>query len=237
MWVKGLQVHVNALCTRTLIDGGTFDTASAALEHAIGEIRAQDGVALVNHPNFDWALTPADVVFAEGAGLLEIASGHPYVHAHGDAAHPSHEQMWDDALTAGRDVMGVGVDDAHHLVTDADPEAFPGAAWVEVFADEPRVDALCDALRHGSLYASTGAELRSLAVRDATYELTPVDADARVVFVGRGGRVLAQVATAGGEASYRLVGDEGYVRARIEAASGTAWAPAVRVVHERPGGP
>ena len=228
MWVGGRQVHVNALCIRTVVAGGTFPRVTDALEHAIGEIRAQDGVALVNHPNFDWAIDKDDVVAADGAALLEIASGHPYVHSQGDATHPSHEQLWDAALTAGREVMGVGGDDMHHLVTDANPEAFPGVAWVEAFIDAPRADLVCDALRRGALYASTGATLRAISVGAQTYEVDPVDNHATVVFVGGGGRVLAR-SPGVGDARYRITGDEGYVRARVETSAGQAWTPAVRV--------
>lgn len=228
MWVSGRQVHVNAICTRAVVAAGTFPRVTDALEHAIGEILAQDGVALVNHPNFDWALSADDVVAADGAVLLEIASGHPYVHSRGDAAHPSHEQLWDAALTAGREVMGVGGDDMHHLVTDADPEAFPGVAWIQVFVDEPRADLVCQALRRGALYASTGASLRAIRVSADTYEVNPVDQGATVVFIGSRGRLLARSPTKG-DARYRITGDEGYVRARVETTGGQAWTPAVRV--------
>jgi hypothetical protein len=231
MWVHGLQVHVNALCTHAPITGGEFPRATDALEHAIGEVRAQNGVALVNHPNFDWALTQDDVLGADGANLLEIASGHPYVHTPGDATRPSHEQLWDAALTAGLDVMGVAVDDTHHLRTDADPEAFPGVAWVAVFADEVRVDTVCDALRRGALYASTGLTLRGIEVSGDAYGVEPADDEAVVTFIGSGGRTLWRAPWRGG-AQYHLTGGEGYVRARIEGPTGIAWAPAVRV--ERP---
>jgi hypothetical protein len=233
MWVRGKQVHVNALCTHSVVGGGVFPDAKEALSHAVDAIHAQGGVALINHPNFDWALDADDILSADGADLLEIASGHPYVHSAGDATHPSHEQLWDDALTAGHDMMAVAVDDTHHLVTDADPEAFPGVAWAMVFADEPRGDVVCDALRRGALYASTGAVVRGIDVSREVYEVDPGDPDATVVFVGAHGRVLARVTEAQDRARYRLVGDEGYVRARVEAAEGNAWTPAVRVVPAR----
>jgi hypothetical protein len=229
MYVRGKQVHVNALCTHTVVAGGDFPTTRDALAHAVSAILADDGVALVNHPNFDWALTPDDVLSVEGAALLEIASGHPYVHSAGDATHPSHEQLWDDALTAGHDVMGVAVDDTHHLVTDAEPEAFPGAAWVEAFVEDARREVVCDALRRGALYASTGAELVMLDVSRDTYEVAPGAPDATVVFVGAGGRVLARMPSTNGVSRYRVTGEEGYVRARVETSKGAAWTPAVRV--------
>jgi len=236
MRAQVLPVHVNALCTHAVIPGGTFARAIDALDYAIAEVHSQGGVALVNHPNFDLALMTKDVENAPGEELLEIASGHPYVHTQGDSTHLSHEQLWDVALTAGHDVMGVGVDDVHHLVTDADPEAFPGQAWVSVFADEARLESVCDALRSGALYASTGPELRRIEVEGQVYSVEAVAcqacAGARVVFIGSGGRLLARTTSATGGASYTLKGDEGYVRARVETASGIAWTPAVRVVRE-----
>ena len=233
MWAVRKPIHVNALCIRSAIAGGAFLTKARALDHAIEEVVAEDGVALINHPNFEWALSKDDILATKGAALLEIASGHPYVHTLGDETRPSHEQLWDDALGAGMDIMGVAVDDVHHLVTDADPEAFPGMAWVQVVADAPRVDLVCDGLRRGALYASTGAELVSFDVDETAYRVTPVDAKASVVFVGGGGRVLSRKATGDdGSARYELAGDEGYVRARVESSAGKAWTPAVRVTRD-----
>ncbi len=227
---RGRQVHVNALCTKTRIAGGNFASAAAALSNGIGAVRHQGGVALVNHPNFDWALSAADVTDARDAPLLEIASGHPYVHSAGDADHPSHEALWDIALGSGADFMGVGVDDEHHIDVSSDPPATPGRAWISTFGDVTDASAICSAMAQGQLYASTGVELRRIAVRDREYEVEPVQPHASVVFIGLGGRELARHRAADGPAIYVLRGDEGYVRARVELADGKrAWTPAVRL--------
>jgi hypothetical protein len=230
---RGRQVHVNALCTKTRINGGSFGSAAAALSNGIGAVRQQGGVALVNHPNFDWALTAADVSDARDASLLEIASGHPYVHSAGDAEHPSHEALWDMALGSGADFMGVGVDDEHHIDFSSDPPATPGRAWISTFGEVTDAAAICSAMAQGQLYASTGIELRRIAVRDRQYEVEPVQARASVVFIGAGGRELARHSTLNdGPAVYVLRGDEGYVRARVELPDGKrAWTPAVRLAN------
>jgi hypothetical protein len=230
---KGRQVHVNALCTKSRIPGGNFASAAAALSNGIGSVRAQGGVALVNHPNFDWALSATDVTDARDAALLEIASGHPYVHSAGDASHPSHEALWDTALSSGADFMGVGVDDEHHIDVSSDPPATPGRAWISTFGDATEADAICAALAQGQLYASTGVELRRITVRERAYEVEPVQPFATVVFVGQGGRELSRnTPRSGAAAVYALRGDEGYVRARVELPDGKrAWTPAVRLAH------
>jgi hypothetical protein len=228
---RGRQVHVNGLCIKNRIPGGNFGSAAAALSNGIGAVRHQGGVALVNHPNFDWALSAADVSDARDASLLEIASGHPYVHSAGDADHPSHEALWDIALESGADFMGVGVDDEHHIDVSSDPPATPGRAWISTFGEVTDSAAICAAMAQGQLYSSTGVELRRIAVHDRTYEVEPAQARASVVFIGTGGRELARhTALNEGPAVYVLRGDEGYVRARIELPDGKrAWTPAVRL--------
>jgi len=230
---RGRQVHVNGLCIKNRIPGGNFASAAAALSNGISAVRHQGGVALVNHPNFDWALSPADVSDARDASLLEIASGHPYVHTAGDADHPSHEALWDIALGTGADFMGVGVDDEHHIDVSSDPPATPGRAWISTFGDVTDGAAICSAMAQGQLYSSTGIELRRIAVRDRQYEVEPVQAHASVVFVGMGGRELGRSTPLNdGPAVYVLRGDEGYVRARIELPDGKrAWTPAVRLAN------
>jgi hypothetical protein len=228
----GKQVHVNALCHKRTIGGKSFDTQRQALAWAVHEVTEQGGVALVNHPNWDWALTADDLPAARGAQLLEIASGHPYVHTQGDADHLSHEAIWDAALGSGLDFAGVAVDDAHIYGPNAPANAArPGRAWIQVFAAEPTREAICEALGRGRLYASTGVSLKRIVVKDDAYAVYPSDPSALVEFVGLGGRVL-QSGKAGsdGAARYQLVGGEGYVRARVTSGDGKqAWTQPSRV--------
>jgi hypothetical protein len=224
MWNRGHQVHVAALCTRHAIGGGEFPSASEALARGIHEVKLQGGLALINHPNFDFAISPDDVPAFRGASLLEIASGHGYVASSGDSRHPSHEALWDTALLSGIDLMAAAVDDMHRLEACSDPPAYPGKGWVQV--SSPRLDrpSICWALRSGLLYASTGPALRRIAVTSNRYEVEAEDPSMRITFLGAHGALRA------GEWSYAPKGDEGYVRARIDAPDGgRAWTPPVRV--------
>ncbi|WP_437774571.1 CehA/McbA family metallohydrolase [Sorangium sp. So ce1097] len=237
MVAAGQPVHVNALCTKRRIGGGTFRTARAAVAWATSEILAQEGVALVNHPNFHWALEPEDIAHAEGAQLIEIFSGHPHVRSDGDATHASAEEKWERALSSGQVIAAVAVDDMHSL-TGANkqvPQVPPGTGWVEVFAEEASQEAICAALSAGRLYASSGPRLTRLAVTSDTMTLWVDPPDVMVEFIDRWGALLEAVpATAEAEmsgaayrASYRLRGPEQYVRARVTAPDGSrAWTQA-----------
>jgi hypothetical protein len=82
------------------------------------------------------------------------------------------------------------------------------------------------------LYASTGPSLLRISVTDDTYSIWPSESDVEVQFIGIGGRRLAARKLGPGEAfaSYKMVGSEGYVRARVSSGEGkTAWTPAVRI--------
>lgn len=224
MWNRGRQVHVCAICTRSTIGGGDFASAGEALQRAIRATSLQGGIALINHPNFDWAVSMNDRSAFRGATLIEVASGHPYARSAGDAAHPSHEALWDAALSSGIDLMGAAVDDMHHLEQCGDPEAYPGKGWVFVSAPSLDRQAICDALRDTMMYASTGPEVTRVEVRGNRYTVAPKDPSDVVEFVGDTG-LLASGAT-----SYTLRGAEQWVRARVrDARGGQAWMPAVRV--------
>jgi len=234
MMGAGRQVHVNALCTKATIGGHHAEHQGESLAWGVQKIREQGGVALVNHPNFDWSLTAADVAQARGAQLLEIGSGHPWVHTDGDATHLSHEAIWDTMLSQGETFAGVAVDDSHHFRgpgLDPAHRALPGRAWIQVFADAPDRDLICAALAKGSLYASTGVTILRLTVKDDTYAVALGRADVNVEFVGKDGVILQSGKPAeDGTATYRLVGTEVYVRARITAADGKrAWTQPSRV--------
>jgi hypothetical protein len=235
MDVGDKPVHVNGLCTKSTIGGGRFPTKRAALVHAIESVHAQGGAALVNHPNFGWALGIEDVREAHGAELLEIWSGHPYVNTDGDAARPSHEAIWDTLLHAGDDIAGVAVDDAHNLADHPKkPEAAsrPGKGWVQVFAPRPDRAAICEGLTKGRLYSSSGVTLERIRVTENALSVWPKEKGAVVEFIGDGGKVFEKTERGPeGDATYHLRGPERYVRARITLPDGKkAWTQGYRVV-------
>jgi hypothetical protein len=229
----GRPVHINALCTDHSLPGGKYATASEALARGVTAIREAGGVALINHPNFNWGIMPTDLPAAHGAQLLEIQSGHPFVRTLGNMSHPSHEMLWDMALTAGLDFMGAAVDDTHHLHKSGFRLlSYPGHGWVEVFAATLDEATICRALDQGMFYSSTGPSLLRISVTDDTYSIWPAEADVEVQFIGMGGKRLAAQKLGRGEAfaSYKMLGSEGYVRARVSSGEDkTAWTPAVRV--------
>ena len=208
--------------------GDTFKTNIAA-------IRAQGGIAQVNHPNYRWSVKPADLDDVPDGTLLEIWNGIGEINNLGgdDGAgdvRPSAEGYWDYLLSRGKIIWGVGSDDAHSFkgedATDPDGAA-PGQAWITVHAAELTPAAIKAALAKGNFYASTGVTLSDVTATDQSLSISIGEAKLGAKryttrFIGEGGKVLAEVA--GAKPRYKFTGRESYVRASIMDSNGKrAW--------------
>lgn len=206
---------------------GRLDAYQAELD-VVGEL---GGTAVLNHPLFHFAADGRAIraLATRGLRLVELWN------ASLDRQHPQGrkdaedraEELWDDVLSAGTLIYATASDDAHHF-SDATDRARRGKfayvgdqAWVMVRA-EKQPDKIRDALLAGDFYASTGVTLDGLEADARGIRLRVSGGPATTRFVGRGGRELARVD--GERAEYAVRGDEGYVRAVVEAANGTkAW--------------
>ena len=225
-------IHVNGLNLSALVEPAGGTSVVDVLQRNIDAIRGAGGVPHINHPNFLWSITPEELAAVRNYRLFEVFNGHPQVNQLGGGDVPGLEEAWDQILTAGSQVYGIAVDDAHTFKQPGNPlVAGPGRGWVMVRAASLDADAIMDAMERGDFYASTGVELTELettatsmrvVVRASTF------AKYRVQFIGSGGRLLAEVPAA--EAEYRFTGDEGYVRAKVLESNGlAAWIQPVSV--------
>lgn len=237
------QAHVGAIgvtrVVRALGEHGMARGLTVAQSYArnLAAIRAAGGIATVNHPNFRWSIRPQDMAGLPDSTLFEVWNAQPRINNLGGSDGAGHtslstEALWDTLLTRGTLLYGVASDDAHKFRPEelADPEAtHPGRGWVMVRADTLTPEAIMAALRAGHFYASTGVTLAAYSANAREIRVTlarPSNRrdDRRYVtrFIGRGGRVLAEVP--GMEARYEIRGDEGYVRATVTDSDGRrAW--------------
>lgn len=233
---EGKPVHINAVNTSALLgpQGGSsvLDTIQRNLDaiDAHGEQTGRPTLGHVNHPNFGWGITAAELASIRGEHFFEVYNGHRSVRNEGDADHPSLEAMWDHALTVrltttGELLYGLATDDAHNHF-DADGHSVPGRGWVMVNAPRLNGDAIVEAMRRGDFYASSGVELGSIEHDDGAYRIgirakpgvsyqtafigTRLDPDGEP---GPEGEVLA--VSEQNPAVYTYDGTELYVRARV----------------------
>ena len=197
-------------------------------------------VTHLNHPNFQWGVSAEDLAHVIEERYFEIYNGHPGTNTRGDATHPSLEKVWDIANTIrlaqldAEPLFGLGTDDSHHYHTPGMNRSTPGRGWIMLRANDLSTDSVMYGLMRGDFYASSGVTLRDVKYDptsktitiqiepdgDATFTTnfvgtprdfakggkTPLDADAV-------GKTFASVT--GTTATYKLTGDELYVRAIV----------------------
>jgi hypothetical protein len=225
-------LHVNGLNVGRLVQPQGGASVVDVLQRNVNAIRDAGGVPHINHPNFRWAVSAAQLRAVQNNRLFEIYNGHPEVNVVGGGGVPGLEEAWDAILTGGTFLYGIAVDDAHVFKQPGNPRvAGPGRGWVMVRAARLEAPLLLDALERGDFYASTGVELADYQVmRDAmtvTVKKTTYS-KYRIQFIGRGGRLLAEAADS--PATYTFRGGEGYVRAKVLESNGeVAWTQPVAV--------
>jgi hypothetical protein len=205
----------------------------------MAEVTLAGGLPQVNHPNLGWSITLKDLLPLPTPFLFEVWNGYPFSNNLGgrdEAGHvaPSAEGLWDEVLSRGKKVWGVGSDDAHTYYQFDNPETpHPGKAWVVVRAPSLTAANIVTALREGQFYASTGIVLETYAATSKLIEIKikPVaewsvgePSITRYItrFIGQNGKVLSE--QFGLTARYRFKGTEPYVRASIIDSDGRrAW--------------
>lgn len=215
-------------------------TLAQTFEDNLALIREAGGIGQINHPNFLWSVGVEDMAQLPDGTLFEVWNGHPLINNLGgtnDAGHKalSTEELWDALLSRGKRLWGVASDDSHdyHDLANADSPR-PGRGWIVVRAERLAPDTIVESLRRGDFYASTGITLADYRASDREIEIDiypgtrfgnrmiPTDSRYLTRFIGKGGRVLAEVP--GTRPRYSLRGDEGYVRAVVVDANGNrAW--------------
>ena len=204
--LSGLELsnerHHTALGIDRYIGGET------SLEDGVQKIIAAGGVPILNHPQ-DPVVTARDFLAIEGLNHLEIANGGRPEDT------PATELLWDSLLSdpQGRIVYAVASDDNHYK------KANVGRGWIMVRSPALNAEDIEENIRTGNFYASTGVILKDYQAGKKSITIESENGD-EIVFIGKNGSVLSEAS--GKIATYKMKGDELYVRAKITSSDGSA---------------
>jgi hypothetical protein len=173
---KTAPIHLNAHNLREPVRPQGGDSVVLTISNniaAVLEQRQRTGQPMfphVNHPNFQYALTPEELMQVRDARFFEVFNGHPGVHNNGNTTNraPSMDRLWDIVLTRRLAELkypvmyGLGTDDGHNYHTNSTRVSNPLRGWVWVRADKLTPASLIAALEAGDFYSSSGVKLREL---------------------------------------------------------------------------
>jgi len=249
---QGKPIHINVTNIKKQIPPQGGAGVAATMQKNIDAVMAQrkaTGQPMfphINHPNFGWAIQPADMIQLRGEQFFEVYNGHPAVNNYGDKDHLSTGQIWDviNAYRLGVHklplLFGLGTDDAHNYHDLAVGQSNTGRGWVMVRAESLTAESLIAAMERGDFYASSGVTVDAIRLANGKYSFR-IQPEAGVTyttwFIGTrknfksssdlAKRNSVKPAQAGIgeilsqskslEPSYTFKGDELYVRAEIMA--------------------
>jgi hypothetical protein len=226
---KPLHLNANNLQQYIAPQGGSsvVDVLQRNI-NAVLQQREASGLPMmvhINHPNFHFAITVADMIALQGEQFFELFNGHHMVYNLGDSTHMDTETMWDQiniayALNQRPLLYGLATDDSHNYHRHGAEWSNSGRGWVWVKSESLNPENLIASLERGDFYASTGVTLESLEVRDNTLRISVLEDNNSytIQFVGctaqdNNTRVLKE--QTGYEASFELEPEYLFVRARI----------------------
>jgi len=182
-----------------------YSAASLYGQTIVDDTVTSGGIAILAHPNYSTAgFSVEELENISDYSAIEVFNQLvQWKEGHGNA-----EDKWDAILSKGRIVFGVASDDMHAL--DAN-HGFNGG-WIKVFADSLTVRDILQSLKTGNFIASSGPDL-AISVKEKTI-IASTDFAANIEFISNGGRVIFSK-NQSTEASYSLIGGEGYVRVRV----------------------
>ena len=174
----------------------------------VDAVHKAGGLAFLNHPS-KWNDTPEVVRKAPNLKHLdglEIYSGARVRDTNKALA----TKLWDGCLSRGLSLWGFANPDCHNYDTSLPDSPFNG--YNVALSTTLTKDALINALKQGSFYASTGVEVESIKVTEK--EIIVIAKNASLVkFIGRNGKILKTVE--GNSGQYLPDGTEGYVRVEL----------------------
>ena len=178
---QGRPVHLNATNLKNHIPPQGGAGVAATLQNNIDAVLAQrkaTGQPMfphINHPNFGWALQPADMIELRGERFFEVYNGHPAVNNYGDKEHVSTGQMWDviNAYRIGVHnlplMFGLATDDAHNYHVLAVGKSNTGRGWVMVRAEALTPGSIIEAMERGDFYATSGVAVDDIRLAKGRY--------------------------------------------------------------------
>lgn len=175
-----------------------------SLQKRIDQIVSQGGLAILAHPSY--LIKPYS-----RRKLLKLKNYQGIeIYSPNKIPWPDITKRWDFILSSKwqkKYIWGFASDDMHDLRRDA------GRAWIMVRTDVVNEDSILGALKRGSFYSTTGANINEISAGEKVIDIR-VNQLSKIKFLGFKGKLLSAIVSY--EAQYKIKGNEVYVRIEIK---------------------
>ncbi|MCZ6803233.1 MAG: hypothetical protein O7D86_04675, partial [Proteobacteria bacterium] len=228
-------VHTTAMNINRLVTWNVDqENTSVILQNQVSGIIEAGGQAILNHPNYKYAVTAKNILSANNLYMFELFNGNLATNNFGDNEHLSTEDIWDQLLTKGMLIYAVASDYARQFETFADNISNPGRGWVMVHSSKLDADEIVKAMMKGDFYSSSGVFLKTNDRHADAYIIEVDDKKTeeelsqdyikgnqiekrtegyKIEFIGPNGEILKSIKTTKG--NYRIKKSDIYVRAKV----------------------
>ena len=165
---EAAALHINGIGISEVILPNSYESNIEAIEDVVSRVKNQNGLASINHPNYQWWVSSEDIKHAKvDPWGFEVFNGHMHANNEGSLSSMSTEEIWDDILSSGKFIYGIASDDSHHFTQEfSSSRSNPGRGWVVVNSKSLSVDEIINSFRIGEFYSSTGVELSEITTTE-----------------------------------------------------------------------
>ena len=230
------NIHMGAIGINSYVEPVYGNDSIDTIKANTNAIHAAGGIAVLNHPNYRWAVNHEMINKVKELKFFEVFNGDKATNNLGGEDVKSMEEMWDFLLSNGKLIYGVATDDSHHYKNFSSLLSNPGRGWVMVKSETRNQDDILDNFTTGNFYSSTGVFISDILINKKEISLdidtnsiqissVPIlfsDYKFKTQFIGQYGIVLDE--TWDLNPKYKIKGHEKYIRAVITNSTGhKAW--------------
>jgi len=233
------NIHVGAVGIESYVEPVYGKDSLDTLNANIKAIQTANGIPILNHPNYKWAVDDKMIIKSENLKFFEVFNGGTHANDLGDMRDGNKkntDQIWDSVLSSGKLIYGVATDDSHHYKVFHSTFSNPGRGWVMVKSNSDSQNDILENFEMGNFYSSTGVYISDIFINKneirIDIDLNPTqihilspkitDQQFKTEFIGHNGEILSVSDDI--TPSYKIKGDEKYIRAVITSSDGyKAW--------------
>ena len=230
------NIHMGAIGINSYVEPVYGNDSVDTIKANTNAIHAAGGIAVLNHPNYRWAVNHEMINKVKELKFFEVFNGDKATNNLGGEDVKSMEEMWDFLLSNGKLIYGVATDDSHHYKNFSSLLSNPGRGWIMVKSETRNQDDILDNFAKGNFYSSTGVFISDILINKKEISLdidtnpiqissVPIlfaDYKFKTQFIGQYGIVLDE--TWDLNPKYKIKGQEKYIRAVTTNSTGhKAW--------------